>query len=61
MHDYLDALTETLGNLSKHEEDLDEVRSVLQDVYEAFVDLGITSHDPLLSYHMWSDQCSHDE
>jgi hypothetical protein len=40
IHDYLDSLTETLANLSKHEEDLDKVRTVLQDVYEAFVDVG---------------------
>lgn len=40
IHDYLDSLTETLGNLSHHEDDLDEVRVVLQDVYEGFVDLG---------------------
>jgi len=38
--DYLDSLTETLANLSKHEEDLNLVRQVLQDVYEGFVDLG---------------------
>mmetsp|Transcript_31269 Transcript_31269/g.60942 ORF Transcript_31269/g.60942 Transcript_31269/m.60942 type:complete len:260 (-) Transcript_31269:303-1082(-) len=38
--DYLDSLTETLANLSKHEEDLNTVRTVLQDVYEGFVDLG---------------------
>lgn len=40
IHNYLDSLTETLANLSKHEEDLDTVRGVLQDVYEAFVDVG---------------------
>lgn len=40
IHNYLDSLTETLANLSKHEEDLDAVRGVLQDVYEAFVDVG---------------------
>ncbi len=40
IHDYLDALTETLANLSRHESDLELVRSVLQDVYEAFVDVG---------------------
>jgi len=40
IHDYLDALTETLANLSRHEADLELVRSVLQDVYEAFVDVG---------------------
>ena len=40
IHNYLDSLTETLANLSRHEEDLDMVRGVLQDVYEAFVDVG---------------------
>jgi hypothetical protein len=40
IHDYLDSLTETLANLSKHENDLDKVRTVLQEVYEAFVDVG---------------------
>jgi len=40
IHDYLDSLTETLANLSKHEDDLDQVRVVLQFVYETFVDLG---------------------
>lgn len=40
IHDYLDSLTETLANLSKHEDDLDKVRVVLQDVYEGFVDIG---------------------
>lgn len=40
IHDYLDSLTETLANLSKHEDDLDKVRTVLQDVYEGFVDIG---------------------
>jgi hypothetical protein len=40
IHDYLDSLTETLANLSKHESDLDTVRKVLQEVYEAFVDIG---------------------
>jgi hypothetical protein len=40
IHDYLDALTETLANLSRHEADLELVRGVLQDVYEAFVDVG---------------------
>jgi len=40
IHDYLDSLTETLANLSKHEDDIDLVRTVLQDVYETFVDLG---------------------
>jgi len=40
IHNYLDSLTETLANLSKHEEDLDLVRTILQDVYEAFVDVG---------------------
>jgi len=40
IHDYLDSLTETLANLSKHEDDLNTVRSVLQDVYECFVDIG---------------------
>jgi len=40
IHNYLDSLTEVLANLSKHEEDLDMVRGVLQDVYEAFVDVG---------------------
>ncbi len=40
IHDYLDALTETLANLSKHEEDIELVRRVLQEVYEAFVDVG---------------------
>jgi hypothetical protein len=40
IHDYLDSLTETLANLSKHEDDLDKVRVVLQDVYEGFVDMG---------------------
>ena len=40
IHNYLDSLTETLANLSRHEEDLDMVRGVLQDVYEAFVDIG---------------------
>lgn len=40
IHDYLDSLTETLANLSKHENDLDQVRVVLQDVYEGFVDIG---------------------
>lgn len=40
IHDYLDALTETLNNLNKHEDDLIKVREVLQEVYEGFVDLG---------------------
>lgn len=40
IHNYLDSLTETLANLSKHEDDLDQVRVVLQFVYETFVDLG---------------------
>lgn len=40
IHNYLDSLTETLANLSKHESDIDVVRRVLQDVYEAFVDVG---------------------
>ena len=40
IHNYLDSLTETLANLSRHEDDLDMVRAVLQDVYEAFVDVG---------------------
>lgn len=40
IHDYLDSLTETLASLSKHEGDLEQVRRVLQDVYEGFVDLG---------------------
>lgn len=40
IHNYLDSLTETLVNLSRHEDDLEMVRGILQDVYEAFVDIG---------------------
>lgn len=40
IHNYLDSLTEVLANLSRHANERDEVRAVLQEVYEAFVDLG---------------------
>lgn len=40
VHNYLDSLTHTLANISKHEADLERVRTVLQSVYEAFVDVG---------------------
>ena len=40
LYDYLDSLTETLANLSSHNDDLQHVRSLLQRVYGSFIELG---------------------
>jgi hypothetical protein len=40
LYDYLDSLTETLANLSSHSSSLQAVRSLLQSVYQSFIDLG---------------------
>lgn len=47
MHNYLDSLTDVLANLAKHEADLDNVRVILQSVFEGFVDVGrFAKHQP---------------